>query len=693
MKKIAGFLIKYRWFVLVAVTLALAASIFTMRMVTVNYDLAQYLPEDSMTQKTIRLLEEDFGYPGMAEVMVENVTVEEAMAVKTKLQNIDGVKSVVWLDDQLDITVPEETIPASYRDLYYKDSAALFRIEFKENDYSLVTGEALKQIKSSLGTQAVVAGTAEDSNQMQAAVSKEIFTIAIVVFPICILILMLAATSWIEPFIYLIVIGISILINLGTNFVFNQVSFITHSMTAVLQLAISLDYSIFLFHRYIEERDNGLAVLPAIKEAAKQSLTSIAASALTTIAGFLALIFMQYRIGSDMGFVLAKGIVFSFLSVLLIMPVILFFFSKAIDKTRHRPFIPSYKKLSRFTIHFRYVILIAGVLLLIPFFLAQRSNTYLYGDTSASSTQGESSLQKQKIEDRFGIYNPAVLLVPKDDIPSEIALVERMKEDPNIKDVQSIVTLADAQIPREFLPQKLKDSFLSEKYSRIIVLLNAEGESPECFEAVASIKAAAQEYYPDEWYLAGKSSSIADIKASVEQDSRQVMFISVLAVLLIILFSFRSISLPILLVAVIQASIWINMGIPYFQGTSLVYIGYLIISSLQLGATIDYAILLSNRYLDFRHTQKPKEAAMSAISTAGVSITVSALILTVAGFSEGLLSKIPSVSAIGILLGRGAALSGIMVLFVLPSVLVLFDRVILYTTLGTGDTRKQKKDS
>ncbi len=691
MKKITGFLIKNRWFLLIIVTIALIGSVFTMQMVTVNYDLAQYLPEDSMTQRTIHLLKDEFGYPGMAEVMVENVTIEEAVAIKSRIGHIDGVRRVVWLDDLVDITVPEETIPEVYCASYYKDSAALYQIEFNENDYSLVTGEAIKQIKEELGGQAVLAGTAEDSNQMQSAVSKEIFTIAIVVFPICILILMLAATSWIEPFIYLIVIGISILINLGSNFIFDQVSFITHSMTAVLQLAISLDYSIFLFHRYIEERDNGMEAIPAMKEATKQSLTAISASALTTIAGFLALIFMQYRIGSDMGFVLAKGIVFSFLSVIFIMPVILYFFRNIIDKTRHKPFVPSYKKLSHFTIHFRYVILIAGIILLIPFFLAQQHNTYLYGDTSASSEQGESALQRQKIQNRFGIYNPSILLVPNNDIPSEIALVARLKADPNIKDVQALVTFTDPQIPREFLPQQLKDSFLSKKYSRILILLNAEGESQESFEAVASIKTAVQEYYPDQWYLAGKSSSIADIKESVEQDSRQVMLLSVLAVLLIILFSFRSISLPILLVAVIQSSIWINMGIPYFQGTSLVYIGYLIISSLQLGATIDYAILLSNRYLDFRHLQPPKEAAMSAISTAGVSITVSALILTVAGFAEGLLSTIPSVSAIGILLGRGAALSGIMVLFVLPSLLVLFDRVILYTTLGTRDIRNQKK--
>ncbi len=693
MKKLTGFLIKYRWIVMVFITLTLVASAFMMRMTTVNYDLAQYLPNDSMTQKTIRLLETEFGYPGMAEVMVENITIQEAVGIKTRLKTIDGVKNVIWLDDLVDVTVPEDTIPAAARDLYYKDSAALFRIEFTENDYSLKTVEALKIIRTELGEQALVAGTAEDSSKMQAVVSKEIFTIAIVVFPICLLILMLASTSWIEPFIYLLVIGISILINMGTNFIFNQVSFITHTMTAVLQMAISLDYSLFLFHRYIEERDLGLGVVPAIQEASKHSLTAISASALTTIAGFMALIFMQYRIGADIGLVLAKGIVISFLSVLFIMPVILYFFRNWIDKTRHRILVPSYHKLSRFTIRFRYVLLVAGVVLLIPFFLAQQSNHYLYGDTSGSMTQGESAGQRQQIENRFGIYNPVVLLVPNSDIPSEIALAEQLKSDSNIKDVQALVTLADSRIPREFLPDGFRSSFLSEKYSRFIILLNSEGESKEIFDSVAVIESSAQKYYPAQWYLAGKSSSIADIKASVEKDSNSVMLFSILAVLLIILFSFRSFSIPVLLVAVIQASIWINMGIPYFQGTSLVYIGYLIISSLQLGATIDYAILLSGRYIGFRHTQPPKEAAVSAISTAGISITVSALILTIAGFAEGLLSKIPSISAIGILLGRGAALSGIMVLFVLPSLLVLFDRIIMHTTLGTRDIRKQSKRS
>ncbi len=683
MEKMTAWIIKFRYALLAVFGILVVFSLLAMQTVPVNYDLAEYLPESAMTKRAISVMNEEFGYSGMADVMVEDISISQALQIKEKLKSIEGVKTVTWLDDVTDVTVPENIIEASIRDGFYKERSALFKVQFIENDYSLKTGMAITEIRKALGDTAIIAGSAEDSRYMREVLAEEILKITLIVFPLCVLILMFASASWIEPLIYLAVIGVSIAINMGSNIIFDQISFITKAMAAVLQLAVSLDYSIFLFHRYNEEREAGSDVMAAITIAVKYSLSSISASALTTIAGFLALLFMEYRIGTDLGLVLAKGIVLSFVCVILLMPIFIAILNKLIDKTRHRPFIPSFGGLGKVVVKLRYVILILTLLISIPAFLAEKQNDYLYGDTSGSSSQEVSVQHKQRMQDRFGIYNPVMLLIPNHSIATEAAMANELKSQKNIRDVQALVTLADPQIPRALLPDSVKSQFLSERYSRMIVLINSDGETPESFMAVDEITQVAENYYPGQWLVAGKATSIADIKESVEKDSRQVMFFSILAVGLIVLFTFKSLSIPVLLVSVIQAAIWINMSIPYFEGSSLVYIGYLVVSSLQLGATIDYAILLSNRYMEFRREEKPKNAAILAIKTAGISISVSALILAIAGFTEGVLSKIAAISAIGNLLGRGAALSGMMVLFVLPVLLVLFDKVIMSTTLNT----------
>ncbi|HBI56567.1 MAG TPA: RND transporter, partial [Firmicutes bacterium] len=505
--------------------------------------------------------------------------------------------------------------------------------------------------------------------------------------------LMFASHSWIEPFLYLAVIGVSILLNMGSNIVFPSISFITHAMAAVLQLAISMDYSLFICHRYTEERSNGLEPLPAVLAAAKKSVKSISASSTTTIAGFLALIFMHYSIGADIGLVLAKGILISYLTVLILMPLLLYSCRNLIEKSKHRQFLPSFKKFGHSVVKLRYLIIALVLIVAIPSFLAQRNNTYLYGDTSGSSGAGEYAQQRQRIDDLFGTTNPVMLLVPNTDLNGEIALCAALKASPLIKNVTALVTVADPAIPREFLPQAVRDNFLSQDYSRIIVNLTAKEESPESYGAVEFIESAVQKYYPDKWLAAGTATSMADIKSTVETDNLIVSIFSLAAVGIIILLTFRSLTLPILLVAVIQIAIWINMGVPYFTGSSLVFIGYLVIKSLQLGATIDYAILLTNRYMDFRLQHLPREAAALALRASGGSVLTSALILSLAGYAEGLMSKIDAISTIGMLLGRGAALSGILVLTLLPVLLTVFDPVIISTTLGTKLIRHKEKRS
>jgi hypothetical protein len=329
----------------------------------------------------------------------------------------------------------------------------------------------------------------------------------------------------------------------------------------------------------------------------------------------------------------------------------------------------------------RFGIIAVAALLIVPALLAQGKNQFLYGDNSASAGHGEAYENMQQIIERFGVNNAVMLLVHNGDAESEIALADQLQADPHISRVTALATIADSAVAREFLPRSVVENFTSQRYSRMIVYLKTDGETQESFDAVAAIRAAAQKFYPGAWFAAGKATSLADIKDTVMVDSRIVTAVSLLAVGLILLITFRSFSIPLILLLVIQTSVWINMAIPYFSNFKMAYLGYLIVSSLQLGCTIDYGILLSNRYREFRRISTPREAALSAVKAAGPSILISALILATAGFGFGAVSQVDSISQLGELIGRGALISGALTIVLLPSLMAALDKLIAKTTL------------
>ncbi len=680
MRRITELLLRHRKITLTVFVILVILSAVLSQLTRVNYDMAEYLPNGSMTKRAVSEMSQSFGRSGMAEVMVEDLTIQQALVVKEQIEGVDGVKSVMWLDNVVDITKPLETQEAKTVEAFYKNRAALYQVTFTEEDYATSTGKALESIRALNIDRLHIAGSAEESRSMRALLASEIFTIFLVVVTFCLLILFAASSAWVEPFLYLIVLLTAIVINMGTNAYFTSISFITRSMAAVLQLAISLDYSLFLFHRYMEERDAGKDAKEAIISASVKSLNSILASALTTIAGFLALVLMNYSIGRDIGIVLAKGIAISLLTCLTLMPVLIYCLRGLIDKTRHKHWIPSFRRLGKGAMRLRWLLLLGLIVVLVPTYLAQNNNRLLYGTNSANEVEGVSN-DRSAIQAEFGVNNPVVLLVPAGDVAKETALAETLMEQSAVSAVQGLVTIADPQIPRKMLPKSVVSQFQSDNYSRLVVRLNIANEGPALSDAVQGISASAEALYPGEWMAAGTATSLMDIKKSVESDGLWVQLISVLAVAVIVLLSFRSVVIPILLVALIQTAIWINMSVPYFTGTPLIYIGYLMISSLQLGATIDYAILMTNRYMEDRRTLPPKEAAISALTAAGPSVLVSTLILAGAGFAEMMISQVSSISEIGLLLGRGALLSGGMVLIVLPPLLAILDKIIKFGTL------------
>ncbi|NLD86790.1 MAG: MMPL family transporter [Clostridiales bacterium] len=678
MIKLARFLITHRKTVIIFFSVLCIVSILMLPMVKVNYDLTKYLPEDTGTTYAFDIVREQFGYPGTAEVMADNVTIPEALEMKNEISSLDGVLMVLWLDDIADINTPLEYLGSDVTKQYYKDSKALFTVQFKEGDSDKATVEALEEIERIIGEGGAIRGSAQSSRSLQRIISAEVGKIVLIVVPVCIGILLFMTRSWLEPFLYLAVLGVSILINMGTNAFFEDVSFITFSMSAVLQLAISMDYSIFLVHRYMEKRESGLEVDEAIVIATKEALSSISSSALTTVAGFVALTFMQYKIGADLGIVLAKGVVLSLVTVVLLMPVVIKISHKTLEKTSHRAFMPDITKLGKFMVKGRYIILALILIVTVPAYLASNANSFVYGETN--DTGEEIAEMRAKIAETFGESSPVVVLLPVGNEGKEAELAKALAEDEYVKSVQCLATIAGTAIPYEILPAGVEENFRSEEYSRMIVTFNVAGENEHTERAVSRLREYVGSYY-DTYYLAGAISSTNDIKTTVESDYKVVQFISIGAVFLIILVTFRALLLPVLLVLVIQISTWINMGIPYFAGSQLSFIGYLIISAIQLGATIDYAILMSDRYLEFRETMDKSDAAAKALSTSGVSIITSALILTLAGYSYGIVSTLPAISEMGLLLGRGAALSGGMVLLVLPQLLVLFDKPIRMTIL------------
>lgn len=682
MERMAVFVVEKRKYFLALFAAAVMISIVLAPMVRVNYDHTKYLPADMQTREAISTMEREFGLRGSAQAMVKDVSIPGVLRLKSEMERISGVKNVVWLDDMADVTIPLDFLDQDMVDDYYRDGNALFLITFYEDDHSLKTGSAIEQIGALNDGNIFVRGPAADAFNIQQTASSEILVITLSVIPIFLLILLIATNSWIEPVLFIATIGASVLINMGTNIVVGEISFITQTSASLLQFAVTMDYSIFLLHRFGEERAKGFELKQAITNALKKSFSTITASSLTTIAGFAALMFMRYSIGFDMGLVLVKGVVLSLLSVLLLLPALIVIFEQAVERTRHRPFMPNLKNFSKVVSKLRYVIPAIILLLLLPAFLAQGSNQFLYGG-------GEISGQTV-IEDVFESYNPLVLMVPSGDIAKEADLSSALLHVDHVADVQALATLVDRAIPREMISQSVRDNFQSENYSRVMVLLNTRTEGEAAFAAVENIRRVADRYYPGQYWMLGSSAAISDIKTVVEYDFTITSMVAILAVGFILLITFRSLALPILLVFAIQSAIWFNMAIPYFTGAPLIFIGYMIVSAVQLGATIDYAILLTGRYMEERRVMGRREAAEKAISDSGNSIITSAVIMSAAGFTLGFISSVPSIAALGFLVGRGALLSCLVVLTFLPQLLMMGDGLIKITTLTHRFLKAQK---
>lgn len=677
MRKLSSWILRHHKSILLTFIVLSILSAFAMPLVRVNYDNSLYLPPNMETRKSLNKLQETFGVQGSAQVMISNVSIPQALEWKEKLSQINGIAQVIWLDDAVDIRQAQNYISETALKSWYIEQNALFQLSFTEDDYSTKTEQAIKQLQKLDPEKVHLRGPAIDAISTRSVASSELKRIILWIIPILLLVLVFSSKSWIEPLLFMLTIGASVVINMGSNLFLPKISYLTQTIAGILQLAIAMDYSIFLMHRYREERSIHHDPVESMKNAMVETFSSISGSSMTTIASFVVLMFMRYRIGMDMGLVLVKGILLSLVAVIFLLPALIILLEPLIDRCGHASFFPRLDKIFNGILKLKIVVPLIFLLIAIPSYLAQNSNFFLYGEAAASNDLSTvTGRDSHAIESVFGRYNPLLIMVPSGQLGKEIHLAREFQTMEYVLSVQALATLVDPAISRNMLPEELKKHFEQKGFSLMILYLDTPLEGEVVYSLINEIKQTTQNHYDDKYYVIGTSSSIADIKQVVEYDFLVINLASMLIIALILLLVFRSIVIPFLLILVIEVAIWINMAIPYFTGTPLIFIGFMIVNTVQLGATIDYAILLTSRYSENRKKMDRISSIEEALKSSGISIITSALIVAAAGICLALVSAISGVSSIGLLIGRGALISCILVLLVLPQFLYLADPLI-----------------
>ena len=752
MTKVARFIVDKRkafYLVFIAAFVFCAASI---NKVQVNNDITSYLPAQTETRRGLTIMDEEFITLGSANVMVSNVTYQTALDLSHKLENIEGVSEVAF-----DGT--EE---------HYKNSSALFTISFDGEETDPATVEAVNEVLAALEGYDVYSST-QIGRDESATLQQEMTVILAIAAVVIVVVLLFTSKSYMEVPVYLIVFAAAAVLNMGTNFIFGTISFITNSIAVVLQLALAIDYAIIFCHRYMEERDNGLDPREADIAALSKAIVEISSSSLTTISGLVALMLMQLRIGFDMGIVLSKGIVCSMLCVFLLMPGLLMLFSGPIDRTRHRNLVPKINFWGKAVVRLRYILPPIFLVVVVAGAVLSSHCDYVF-DTNDTDFDNKPAwrIADEKVTDTFGKKNTIAVLVPRGDYNKEKYVLERVSQLPQVTQATGLANievedgrmLTDEMNPRQFyelagvdielarllyqayglsveesgaifqdpdeysvplidvfeflLDQKDKgvvnltgeqadkvddlqerldvglEQLRGEHWSRLVFVADVPTEGDETYALLDEIRSIAQEYYGDDVILVGNSTNAFDLASSFSGDNMKISILTALFVMVILLFTFKSAGLPILLVLTIQGSIWINFSVPVLTGTNLFFLSYLVVSSIQMGATIDYAIVITNRYMELKTEMERKQAAVEALSQSFPTILTSGTIMAVAGFLIGGISTDATIGSVGQTLGRGTVTSIILVMTVLPQLLMLGDALIERTAITLNRDRKQR---
>lgn len=679
MRSFANIVVRNKKTILIVYVVLIILSLVGAKYTSINYDLSSYLPIGINSIKGRDILDGQFGIKGVAYVLLKDKPFHKVAEIKEQIQAVPGVKEALWLDDAEDILKPESFIDEEIKKQFVSGSSGLVQVFFRDKNDSQETLAALEKIEGFLDEKDLVGGPAAVSKEIQRTTSKEVIYYSAIAFVIISIILFLSMSSFVEPVLFFATIGVAILLNRGTNFIFKEISSVTYSIASILQLAVSMDYSIFLLHRYMDEKNNFQRKEDAMVEAITKTFSSISASALTTISGFLALIIMRYRIGRDIGLVLSKGVFFSLLSVITLLPVLILMFDRFIEKYQHKIFFPSFNRFSSIFVKHRYIALFIAIFLSVPTFLAQSNVEYYYANEKTLPYTSYSNTANREIDKLFSNINRLSIIIPKGDKLKEKNLMDKIERLDSVENVTGLYSLVDIEIPDFFIPEDAKKNFQSEDYSMLAVDLNTPVEDEKTSSVIDSIRSITKSEY-DEWYITGEAAIYKDLQEVTSKDFRNVTILSIILIGGIILLTFKSLLIPLILVFIIQLGIWINLSIPYLQGKPLNFISFIIIGAIQLGATVDYAILFTSRYRENLDELPRGEAAIKTVKDTGRSIFTSALILFAGTLSVYFVTSIVSAAELTLLIGRGAIISFILVLVILPALLMIFDKPISLTT-------------
>ena len=677
-------------------------SLFLMPFVKVNYDLTKYLPNSVQSKAGLDIMEKEFGYPGTGRIMIDDVSLYQAKAYKDQIEAIDGVDMVMWADTATDIFESSDFI--NYDDIkdYYKDNSAVMDITFEKGDMDKLTEQAIDEITALLGDKGHMVGMAIQNKSLAENVSRELNMILVIAVFIIFLILLLTTTSWAEPVLFLTVMGVAIVINKGTNVFLGEISFLTDNVVAVLQLAVSMDYSIFLLHAYTRYKEQGMPMKEALTAAINEAINTILASSLTTIVGFIVLTLMKFNIGFDLGLSLTKGVALSLLAVLFFMPALILRMSSLLEKTEHRSFLPGFDRTSKFIYRIRKFVFLIVIVSALPLYVAQSMNSFVFGNAAVGAGEGtQVYADDQLITKKFGRSNMMIALVPNTSNVTEKQMADELKDLPYMKSVTSLSGELPAGVPEAFLPDSVTSLLHTKDYSRLLMYTRTKEESPSAYAASDEVQSIIKKYYPENSYLVGGTPSTQDIQVTITKDYALVNTLSIIGVFLVVLFNFKSLATTISVMIPIEVATFLNMAVPYFVGEEVNYMGYIIVGCIQLGATVDYSILTTSNYLDARkkfHLDK-KDAAIWTLKRSIPAILTSGSILTACGYILYFVSSISAIGGLGHLVGRGAWMSVLMVLCVLPALLVMVDPLIetneitrIRTLFGKlGKTRRKGK--
>ena len=684
--------VKYRVLILVLAVLLLVPSVIGMINVRINYDMLDYLPSDMDTVIGQNKLLEEFGKGAFSLIIVEDMPEKDVAKLTEKIKAVDHVETVLWYNSIADMSIPMEIIPEELYSEFNRENSTMMAVFFDSATSADDTMNAIREIRSIAGKQCFVSGMSALVTDLKDLCEKEEPIYVGIAVVLALLAMMLFLDGWLVPFVFLASIGIMVVINLGTNYFLGEISYITKALSAVLQLAVTMDYSIFLWHSYNEQRERFDDNKEAMAHAINETLTSVIGSSVTTVAGFAALCFMSFTLGRDLGIVMAKGVILGVLGCVTVLPAMVLLLDKPLQKTKHKSIIPDMNKVaSGVTKKFPIFLCVFALLIAPAFYGYKKSNSEVYYDMGQCLPEDmEYVIANSKLSEDFNIASTHMVLVDSS-LPGKSirSMIKKMEKVDGVKYVLGLESVVGSAVPEEIIPESILSILKSDKWELLLINSEYKVASDAVNDQITELNGIIKKYDPSAM-LIGEAPCMKDMIETTDRDFRVVNAVSIVAIFLIIAIVEKSISLPFVLISVIELAIFINLGIPHYAGQSLPFIAPICISTIQLGATVDYAILMTTRYKVERISGKDKRTSVTtALATSIPSIIVSGMGLFAATFGVAIYSDIDIISSMCMLMARGAVISMLCVIFILPALLMLFDKLICATTLGMGKKKTQ----